>query len=147
MARLLIAACCLVGHPTDQPPLRVCETLQACRSQVAHLRRAIAWQRSERRRLRAQLRYRWVPTVRYSIHLAARAYGTNEGEMLQVARCESNLDPFATNGRYAGLFQEGPGFWSATPFASLSRFDPLANALAAASVVRSQGWRQWSCRP
>jgi len=125
----------------------VCWSLAACRSQLVHARAALDWQRRERHRLTRQLRRRWAPTARYAIRLAARSYSVNESAMLRVASCESGLDPLATNGRYAGLFQLGAPFMSHTPFATFSRFDPLANALAAASVVRVEGWRQWECQP
>ena len=124
-----------------------CATLRACRSELAHARAAIRWQRSVRRGLERRLRYRWAPSSSYAIRLAALAYHIDAGAMLRVARCESNLDATAQNGRYLGLFQLGAPFMAATPFASFSRYDPLANALAAASVVRAQGWRQWTCRP
>ena len=88
------------------------------------------------------LRRRWRPTVLYSLRLASAASGVPYAELRSVASCESHLFPFATNGRYRGLFQLG---WS--PF-GFSPFDPVANALSAAMTVRRDGsWRQWECKP
>ncbi len=92
--------------------------------------------------VRVLLRRRWRPTVRYSLRLASAASGVPYRELATVAWCESRLDPFATNGRYHGLFQLG---WA--PF-GLDPFDPVANALSAALTVRRDGgWRQWECKP
>ncbi len=96
--------------------------------------------------VRVLLRRRWRPTVRYSLRLASAASGVPYSELATVAWCESRYDPFATNGRYRGLFQEGPMF-ERGPFAQFGVFDPLANALTAGFVVSREGWRQWSCRP
>ncbi len=93
-------------------------------------------------RARMLLRKRWRPTVRYSLRLASAATGVSYRELATVAWCESRFDPFATNGRYQGLFQLG---WD--PF-GLDPFDPIANALSAAFTVRAdRGWRQWECKP
>jgi hypothetical protein len=154
---MLTAALALFGIQTAEAhtataarsggPREPCPTVPDCRSQLAHAQRAIQWQRDARRGLEQRLRRRWAPSSAYAIRLASLVYDVDPWAMLRVARCESGLDATATNGQYAGLFQTGPGFWSSTPFASFSRFDPLANALAAASVVRVQGWRQWQCQP
>jgi hypothetical protein len=131
------------AHHDPQP----CATIQACRSDLAHARHALAWQRRARHALERRLRVRWQPTALYAIGLASRVYGVSETAMRSVAACESGLDPTVTNGQYAGLFQMSPAFITSTPLRGFSRFDPLANALAAASVVRVQGWRQWTCQP
>ncbi len=87
--------------------------------------------------------HRWQPTVTYALRLASSVYGVPEWQLRSVAFCESTLNPYASNGRYRGLFQLG---W--LPFHRFSPFDPVANALsAAATVVNDHGWRQWSCRP
>jgi hypothetical protein len=111
-------------------------------------RTAREWQHRYRHRTRqlqqerAHVRRRWAPTVSYALRLAAAVTGVPIGELSAVARCESTFNPFASNGRYLGLFQLG---WS--PF-GFSPFDPVANALSAALTVRHDGgWRQWSCKP
>lgn len=42
-----------------------------------------------------------------------------------------------------------PSTFRRTPFgrAGLSPMDPYVSALAAASIVRREGWRQWACKP
>jgi hypothetical protein len=111
-------------------------------------RSARDWQHRYRHRTRqlqqarAHLHRRWQPTVSYALRLAAAVTGVPLGELQAVARCESTFNPFASNGRYLGLFQLG---WS--PF-GFSPFDPVANALSAAMTVRHDGgWRQWECKP
>jgi hypothetical protein len=100
-----------------------------------------------RNQLRAALRRQFAP-VSYAIKLAATTYGVSEWQMHRVASCESGHDPFARNGQYIGLFQEG-GMFYAAPFgrAGFSPWDPIANSMTAAYTVARQGWRQWSCRP
>ena len=109
-------------------------------------KRAIANRRLELQRritlqrIQTRLRARWQPTVTYAIGLAARVFNIDEAKMRQVAWCESTMRPWATNGRYKGLFQLG---WS--PY-GLSPFDPVANALSTAQTVARDGsWRQWEC--
>lgn len=87
-------------------------------------------------------RRRWRPTVDYALRLASAVSGVSYWSLRTVSYCESTHNPFATNGRYSGLFQLS---WS--PF-GFSPFDPVANALSAALTVRHDGsWRQWSCQP
>jgi hypothetical protein len=63
-----------------------------------------------------------------------------------VGYCESKLWPFARNGIYRGVFQEGPMF-ERGPFGSFSVWDPYANVFTAALTASRQGWRQWACKP
>jgi hypothetical protein len=92
--------------------------------------------------VRRQLRQRWRPTVDYAIRLASAVTGVSSRDMSAVAKCESHLFPFASNGRYKGVFQLG---WA--PF-GFSPYDPIANALSAAmTVAKDGGWRQWECKP
>lgn len=91
---------------------------------------------------RVRLRHHWAPTVTYALRLASAVTGVSYSQLRSVSYCESTHNPFATNGKYKGIFQLG---WS--PF-GLSPFDPIANALSAAMTVRRDGsWRQWECRP
>ena len=81
------------------------------------------------------------------IYAAADRYGQPRVDMLRVAGCESNLDPFAVNpaGSY-GLFQFLPGTWATTPYAAYDMFDPWANANAA-GWMWSRGRRgEWVCQ-
>jgi len=81
------------------------------------------------------------------IYQAADRYGQPRADMLRVARCESNLDPYAVNpsGSY-GLFQFIRTTWKSTPYGDRNIFDPHANANAAAWMW-SQGRRnEWVCQ-
>jgi len=94
-----------------------------------------------------------IPThVQHALRLASTAYGVPLVEMVTVARCETGgtFDPRAYNSSSgaSGLFQFLPSTWQRTPYLSFSPFDPYANALAAAYLVRrDHGWSEWSCRP
>jgi len=99
--------------------------------------RATHWKRRALKQRRE-----WRPTVTYALRLASAVSGVSYWDLRAVSWCESRHFPFATNGRYRGLFQLG---WA--PF-GMSPFDPVANALSAALTVRRDGsWRQWECKP
>lgn len=91
-------------------------------------------------------RRRWQPTVDHAIRLAALTFGVSRYELRAVGSCESHLNPFARNGQYRGVFQEGPMF-ERGPFRELGVWDPYANVFTAAFTVSREGWRQWECRP
>lgn len=82
------------------------------------------------------------------IYAAADRYGQPRGDMLRVARCESDLVPSAVNGPGGsyGLFQFKPGTWLGTPFAEYDIFDPRANANAAAWMWAQGRRREWVCQ-
>ncbi len=87
----------------------------------------------------------------YAIKLASRAFGIPERDMRRVAYCESRFNPFVKNpnSMASGLFQFLDSTWASTPFhVAFPVWDPVANALAAAQIVRADGgWRQWVCKP
>lgn len=88
--------------------------------------------------------------ARYAIHLAALTYGVNEGDMLRVASCESGFNTYSVNSSStaSGLFQFLNSTWRTNLYSGFSVFDPVANALGAAWLVRQDGgWREWQCRP
>jgi hypothetical protein len=66
---------------------------------------------------------------------------------MNVAYCESRYHPNSVNtdSGATGLFQFMAGTWSGTPWASKSRFDPVANAQAAAWLYKTYGPGRWSC--
>jgi hypothetical protein len=66
---------------------------------------------------------------------------------INVAYCESRYHPNSVNtdSGATGLFQFMAGTWSGTPYASKSRFDPVANAFAAAWLYKTYGPGRWSC--
>jgi uncharacterized protein YraI len=81
------------------------------------------------------------------IYAAADAYGQNRAAMLQVAQCESVLDPSALNpySGASGLFQFLPGTWATTPFAGYDIFEPWANANAAGWMWSVGRRGEWVC--
>jgi hypothetical protein len=66
---------------------------------------------------------------------------------INIAYCESRYHPNSVNtdSGATGLFQFMAGTWSGTPWASKSRFDPVANAQAAAWLYKTYGPGRWSC--
>jgi uncharacterized protein YraI len=81
------------------------------------------------------------------IYAAADRYGQSRSDMLRVAECESNLDPYAVNpsGSY-GLFQFIRSTWKSTPFGNKDIFDPEANANAAAWMWSEGRKSEWVCQ-
>jgi uncharacterized protein YraI len=81
------------------------------------------------------------------IYQAADHYGQDRNDMLRVARCESNLDPYAVNpsGSY-GLFQFIRSTWKSTPYGDKDIFDPSANANAAAWMWKQGRKSEWVCQ-
>lgn len=82
------------------------------------------------------------------IYDAAYFYGLDGGDMLRVARCESNLDPRNVTPPHSasGLFQFLPSTWKTTPYADRSVFDPEANAYAAAWMWSVGRRSEWVCQ-
>jgi uncharacterized protein YraI len=81
------------------------------------------------------------------IYAAADRFGQPRADMLRVAECESNLDPYAVNasGSY-GLFQFVASTWESTPYANKDVFDPKANANAAAWMWSVGRRNEWVCQ-
>jgi hypothetical protein len=112
---------------------------------VSRLRHQLAAERTAHRRdvrvLRRELTHR--PSVRHAIRLAGAAYRRDPDRMSRVARCESHLDPAASNGSYLGLYQFGTPLWARTPFRTFDRTDPYAAAMAAAWAFSKGLDRNW----
>ncbi len=81
------------------------------------------------------------------IYDAADRYRQPRADMLRVAECESNLDPYAVNpsGSY-GLFQFIDSTWQSTPYGDRDVFDPRANANAAGWMWSVGRRGEWVCR-
>jgi uncharacterized protein YraI len=81
------------------------------------------------------------------IYDAADKYGQPRQDMLRVAECESNLDPYAVNpsGSY-GLYQFIRSTWESTPYAADDIFDPRANAYAAGWMWSVGRRSEWVCQ-
>ncbi len=134
------------GRTSDDPPatVTVTQTTTGTYRGVSAARWAARYRHRTKQFQHARMaaRARWQPTVDYALTLASAVTGVSYWQLRSVSACESNHDPYATNGKYRGLFQLG---WR--PF-GLDPYEPIANALSAAMTVRHDGsWRQWSCSP
>ena len=141
-----LAAAQASADPSSSP-----DPADALRAQLARERRA---HRATVTRLREKVRTQ--TSIASAAKVASVVYGVPAGQILSVARCESELRPNAVgrapagNGEHArGLLQFLPSTWARTPMgrAGVSVYDPYASALAAAAIVRPEGWKQWVCRP
>jgi Transglycosylase-like domain len=78
-------------------------------------------------------------------------FGPNGNAALNVARCESGLNPNAYNrsSGASGLFQFLASTWAGTSYAGQSPFNASANIHAAYQVFTRDGysWREWTCKP
>lgn len=81
-------------------------------------------------------------------------FGANAPEALNIARCESGLNPNAYNptsiggSHAAGVFQIlYPSTWMGTPEAGASPYNAWANIEAAHAIFVRDGysWREWVC--
>jgi hypothetical protein len=90
------------------------------------------------------------------IAMIKQVFGSYAPGAVQVARCESGLNPLAYNpisngGSHAeGLFQIlYPSTWRGTSEASSSPYSAMANILAAHEIFVRDGysWREWTCAP
>jgi hypothetical protein len=142
----LLSAVALFAPLRPHPPAEPCASVPACRSEVAHLRSAVRWQRHARRALARRSRIRWHRDVAYAITLASSVFGVSATQLWSVARCESGLDPTSTNtsSGAAGLFQWLPSSW---PLGGFSPYDPVAASIVTAARVSRSGWSAWVCRP
>lgn len=79
-----------------------------------------------------------------------QAFGSYGPGAINVARCESGLNPNAYNpSGAAGLFQIMPSTWAGTSEAGQSPFNAAANIAAAHEIFVRDGysWREWTCQP
>ena len=90
------------------------------------------------------------PAIVAIITAAADEYGADPALMLRIMRCESRLDPDATNrtSGAAGLGQHVPQYWparaAAIGMAGASPYDPEANARVTAWMLSTQGVAPWA---
>jgi hypothetical protein len=81
------------------------------------------------------------------IRRAALRHDVSYAMLVRKARCESRLDPLASSGPHAGLFQfQISGTWGTTPYARRSPWRAKWNALAAAWMHKVGRGDEWSCR-
>jgi hypothetical protein len=98
-----------------------------------------------------------IPPAQGSVAaMISQIFGPYATGALNVAKCESGLNPNAYNptsngGSHAeGVFQIlYPSTWMGTSEASRSPYDAQANILAAHEIFVRDGysWREWSCAP
>jgi hypothetical protein len=86
------------------------------------------------------------------VRSVASRYGVDPGSAVTVARCESGLNPQASNGgSYLGLFQQSARYWAGRAshygFGGASAYNARANASVSMGMVRDGGWGAWECRP
>jgi hypothetical protein len=96
-----------------------------------------------------------VGDVEQIIRDAATKHGLNPDWFVNLARCESGINPSAVNTGYyenghpSGLFQHISGYWPARAaahgYAGASVFDPVANANVTAAMW-SGGSHLWECQ-
>ena len=88
------------------------------------------------------------------VSMIDQVFGADAPTAVQIATCESGLNPNAYNpasiggSHAAGLFQIlYPSSWYTTPEAGLSPYDAMANIQAAHSIFVRDGysWREWTC--
>lgn len=83
------------------------------------------------------------------IRRAALRWRVSFRMLLRKARCESTLNPLASNGPHAGLFQfriGPPSTWSTTPYAQRSPWRAKWNALAAGWMHHVGRGGEWACQ-
>lgn len=82
------------------------------------------------------------------IYAAAAYYGQSGDDMLRVAMCESNLDPYNVTPPYSasGLFQFLPGTWASTPYAGADIFNPVSSAFATGWMWANGRRGEWVCQ-
>lgn len=68
-------------------------------------------------------------------------------DLIQLAKCESTINPFAVNARSGatGLFQYLPRTWETTPQCHEDIYDAEAQTLATIWMFRHSRQREWEC--
>jgi hypothetical protein len=80
------------------------------------------------------------------IKCQAQRKGLSGAKAINVANCESHLDPNAKGGGglYLGLFQQHKGYWPerarSAGFAGCSAFNGRANACVSLAMAKRSGW-------
>lgn len=106
----------------------------------------------DRKVLRLKLSCDQSPTssVVHCIEYASVVHSYPEATLIQIAECESHLDPYAGNPSGAsGLFQFMPSTWSSTLARMGEKYHSVFSAkwssLAAAWKMAHDGTGEWSC--
>lgn len=122
-------------------------TIVECRGRLREAYQALQWtQKARRDDARRAKGY----GVDHALRLASALYGVPLAQMRSVGACESHLHAGSKNSSSsaAGVFQFLDSTWARAGVPGFSVYDPYANVLAAARLVRLDGsWREWSCAP
>lgn len=116
-------------------------SITECRAALRRALASIEWQRHARL-------HQGAYGVQHALRLAAALYGVPLSELRGVGMCESHLTPTSKNrtSTAAGVFQFLDSTWARAGIPGFSVYDPYANILAAARLVKTDGsWREWSC--
>lgn len=144
LAALAAALGILIGTWTAQAEVRVAKPTWQERK-LNELRNRVIRQSMELR----VLRKRYRRDAFYAMRLASSMTGVRYSELRAVASCETGgtFSPLAKNSHStaAGLLQFLDSTWRDQGMRGFSVYDPVANALAAARIVRREGWGQWQC--
>jgi hypothetical protein len=93
--------------------------------------------------------------VQRSIYDSSLIFGIPFTVLLNIAKCESSLNPRATNGSHFGLFQFVPATFrqaasrlqTSTGLAARSYWNPLDSAYVAGFMFATGDAQRWSCEP
>jgi hypothetical protein len=94
-------------------------------------------------------------SVQRSIYDSALVFGMPFSVLLKIAKCESALNPRATNGSHYGLFQFAPATFedaasrlqTTTGVAAKSYWNALDSAYVAGFMFATGDAKRWSCEP
>ena len=103
------------------------------------MRRSAAW------RERYEARVRWQRMMSDPVTAIKHVFGAYATQAIAVARCESGLYVWASNGQYQGMFQMGESERATYGHGST----PLSQARAAHRyfVATGRTWGPWQCKP
>ena len=94
-------------------------------------------------------------SVQRSIYDSSLVFGIPFQVLLDLARCESSLNPRASNGSHFGLFQFAPSTFrlgasrlrSTTGVTARTYWNPLDSAYVAGYMFATGAATSWSCEP
>lgn len=140
---VVLLACLALGALSSKAAThpQKCKSVQSCRSEIAHLKKAVEWQRQ-----RAVIRA-WPGDAAGAIILACHTERVACAGFNTLAFCESRLNPLAGNGQYLGLFQLSVRHRSDPIIRLLGWRSAYAQALHTVRYVKAHGWGEWQCRP
>ena len=93
--------------------------------------------------------------MQHSIYDSSLVFGIPYAVLLNIAKCESSLNPRASNGSHFGLFQFAPTTFrraaarlqTTTGLAAKSYWNPLDSSYVAGFMFATGDAQRWSCEP